>query len=244
MMDMDDLALVRTLEGKQSAVFTAQQMAVVMGAGAEAASVKLNRMVRKGVLVRLMRGRYALPSADALAVASGMYVPSYVSLLAAFERHGTTTQSPRVIDIVNPVHSGKMQVELESGRFVLRFIRVDPSLMYGYEKAYAGNAVVFLATKERAIVDAVLFPGYVPLDEAAACIRSGIDRNKAVEYAKRTGRQAVMKRLGYLLSASGIPCSPEEFGVLSDNYVRLDPKLPRRGTYDSIWRVIVNRVVE
>ncbi len=243
-MNVDDLTLVRALEGKQSAVFTAQQMAVVMGSGAGSVSVGLNRIVRRGVLVRLMRGRYALPSADVLAVASGIYVPSYISLLAAFEHHGTTTQSSRMIDVVNPVHSGRMQFELESGRFIIRFIKVDPSLVYGYEKIYMGNAAVFLADRERAVVDALLFPGYVPLDEAAACISGGIDCRKAVDYAKRTGRQSVMKRLGYLLSAEGVACSPEDFGALSNNYVPLDPKLPRSGKRDPVWRIIVNRVIE
>jgi predicted transcriptional regulator of viral defense system len=241
---VNDLELVRTLEKGRVAVYTAQQVASMLSMPPRSARVRLSRMVKNKVLVRLMRDRYALPSADILAVASGIYRPSYVSLLAAFEHYGTTTQSPRVIDIITPVYSGNVPVDLETGRFELRFVRVSPSLMYGYVKVDVKGGKASVAEKERAIVDALLLPGYVPLDEAVACIRSGIDQAKAVDYARRTGRQAVMKRLGYLLSEYG---SGEGLGAqeeFSKTYVPLNPGLPRRGRFDSKFRVIVNRVIE
>ncbi|MFW9881606.1 MAG: hypothetical protein ACFFG0_51730, partial [Candidatus Thorarchaeota archaeon] len=83
-------------------------------------AVKLNRLVNRGVLIRITRGRFALPYADILTIASGIYAPSYVSLLAAFEHYGTTTQSTRIIDIINPVHSGQIELSLESGQFIIR----------------------------------------------------------------------------------------------------------------------------
>jgi len=65
-----------------------------------------------------------------------------------------------------------------------------------------------------------------------------------MDYAKRIGRQSVIKRLGYLLSIVGINCSPEYLTGLSKTYVPLDPALPKRGKYDSKWRIIANRVIE
>lgn len=241
---MDNLAFTKMLERGQSAVLTTQQLAVSLDMELNATSVKLKRLVDKGVLVRVIRGRYTLPSTNILAVASNIYHPSYVTLLASFEYHGTTTQSPRVIDIFNPVHSGRISLALEAGKYELRFVKVNASLMYGYRKVFFGETAALVAEKEKAIVDGLLIPEYVSLDEILACIRGGIEPERAIEYAKRTKRQIVMKRLGYLLSTEGIDCLPDDFNGLSRTYVPLDPALPRRGKYDSKWRLIVNRVIE
>jgi predicted transcriptional regulator of viral defense system len=241
---MDNVTVLKLLESKQSAVFTTQQLALLLKMDTNAVAVKLNRLVKKGVLLRILRGRYTLPSTPILAVASSLYHPSYVSLLAAFEHYGTTTQSPRVIDVINPIHSGQLQVNIETGRFLVRFIQLVPSLMYGYTKTYLGGTAALIAEKEKAIVDGLLLSEYIPLDEVAASIQSGIDHKKILDYGMRTKRQTVMKRLGYLLSEEGIACSPNDFGTLSKTYVPLDPKLPRRGKHDQKWHVIINRVIE
>lgn len=232
------------LEDEQSSVLTTQQLAVLMGMNAKSAAVKLNRLVARGVLVRVIRGRYTLPSTNILAISSAIYPPSYVSLLAAFEYHGTTTQSPRIIDIINTIYSGQINLELETGRFIIRFVKVIPSLIFGFEKIFLNGNVALIAEKEKAIIDSLLLPGYVPIDETAACIRSQINHKKALEYAKRTGRQSVIKRLGYMLSVEGIDSSPEYLAGLSKTYVPLDPALPRRGKYNKKWHIIVNKVIE
>ena len=241
---MDNLTFVKLLESKQSAVFTTQQLAALLRMDVNSAAVKLSRLVDKGVLIRVIRGRYTLTSNPILAVASAIYYPSYVSLLAAFEHYGATTQSPRIIDVINPIRSGQIPINIETGSFIVRFIKTVRSLMYGYTKTYLGGTMSLIAEKEKAVVDSLLFLEYIPLDEVAACIKDGIDYKKAVEYAVRTKRQTVMKRLGFLFSKEGIVCSPDDFGTLSKTYVPLDPKLPRKGKHDRKWHVIINRVVE
>jgi len=241
---MDDITLVRNLEKGQLSVFSTQQLTVEMNMDISSATVRLNRLVKKGVLQRIMRGRYVLPSADIISLASNIYTPSYVSLLAAFAYYGTTTQSPKVIDVINPIRSYTLQIKLEKGNFEIRFIKVHPYLIYGYTKSVNDGKATLIAEKEKTIVDSLLFPQYVNLDEAAACIMEGIDKKKAIQYAIRTKRQSVMKRLGYLLSSKDIVFSTKNLPKLSDTYVPLDPSLPRRGKYDKKWRVIVNRVIE
>jgi predicted transcriptional regulator of viral defense system len=241
---MDDIALIRILEKGQLSVFTTQQLAVELDMDISSAAVRLNRLVKRGVLQRIMRGRYVLPSVDIISLASNIYIPSYVSLLAAFAYHGTTTQSPKVIDVINPIHSSILPIKLDKGNFEIRFIKVHPNLIYGYTKFVNDGKVVLIAEKEKAVVDSLLFTQYVNLDEAATTILEGIDKKKTIEYAIRTKRQSVMKRLGHLLSAKDIICNTKDFPKLSDTFVPLDPHLPRRGKYDKKWRVIVNRVIE
>jgi len=243
-MAVDDLALARKLQSGQLAVLTTSQLSATLGLSIASARVRLGRLVGRGVLLRPSRGRYCLPSAGPMAVASGFYQPSYVSLAAAFEFHGTSTQSSSIIDVVNPVRSGRTTIRLDSGKFTVRFAKVGKRLMFGNLRVFQNGAAASVAEKERAVVDALLLPGRAPLDEAFACIRSGLDDGKAMGYARRTGRQAVVKRLGFLLEKAGIRQELSAAGRISPTYVPLDPAIPRRGAFDPRWRIIENRVVE
>ena len=240
---MDDLTLIKRLEASSSAVFTSQQLAVLWRMPPTVSRVRAVRMVSRSVLVRINRGRYCLPSAPILSVASGLVEPSYVSLLAALEFHGATTQSTGIIDVINPVRSGGVNVELEEGPFTIRMIRLAPDLVFGYSREDIGGTVARIAELERAVVDGLLLPGRMGLDEVVSGIRHGLHPGRALEMAVTTGRQVVVKRLGYLLSREGFKVSTNGL-QLSRTYVPLDPRLPRRGTHDPVWRVIVNRVIE
>ncbi len=241
---MDPLQVTRLLDEHRAPVFTTQQLAILLDMEPSSAAVKLHRLAKSEAIVRVMRGRYSLPSTHPLAVASGLYIPSYVSLLAAFDHHGTTTQSSRVIDVMNPTRSGGLDVALDAGTYNVTFIHLPPSLIYGSDRISIAGKDAFVATKERAVVDGLMLPGNVPMDETVACLRSGIDVDRTVEYARRTGRQVVVKRLGHLLTAEGVDFDHEALGRISDTYVPLDPSFPRRGEHDPRWRVIRNRVVE
>ncbi len=241
---MNDLNLVKTLEKARLTIFTTQQLSIILGNDVPSTSVRLTRLVKKGVLMRIIQGRYALPSSDVFLLASNIYSPSYVSLYSAFEYYGTTTQSPRIIDVINTTTSKKLTISVEMGKFDVRFIKTDPLMMFGYKKFNLNGKEMTIAEKEKAIIDGLLFSEYVPLDEVFSCIKSGIDHKKLIRYAKKTNHQTVLKRLGYLLSQAGIPYPPEQFPVLSATYVPLDPRLPRCGHYDKKWRVIINSVIE
>ncbi len=241
---MNDLDLVKTLEKSRLTVFTTQQLSAILGNNISSTAVRLNRLVKKGVLIRIIQGKYILPSADILSVASNIYSPSYVSLYSAFEYYKTTTQSPRVVDVINTITSKQRTISLEEGEFILRFVKTTPSLMFGYKKHIINGKELIIVEKEKAILDGLHFSTYVPLDEVYSCLQSGIDQKKIITYAKKIHHQSIYKRLGYLLSQAQIPCSRSQFPPLSSTYIPLDPLLPRRGTYDNTWRIIINTVVE
>ena len=238
---MDKLTIIKRLESSSMAVFTTSQVSALFDKDIKSTRVLLSRLAKEGILVRVKRGHYCLPSTNVLSVVSNIYTPSYVSLWAAFEHYGTTTQSPQVIDVINANKSGKRELSLDEGRFESRFVKTDKSFLYGIEKSYLDGKVDFIAEKEKAIIDGLLFSDYVPLGEVQEAIKDGIDTDKAIEYASRSKKQVVKKRLGYLLNQEGFDCDPERFDNLSDTYVPLDPSFCRRGEYDSKWRIIDNR---
>lgn len=233
--------MVKRLESSKIAVFTTSQISTILDKDIENTRVLLSRLEKEGTLSRVKRGHYCLPSTPVLTVASNIYTPSYVSLWAAFEHHGTTTQSPRIIDVININKSARRGLSLEEGDYELRFVKTDRSYIYGIEKKLLDGKTAFIAEKEKAIVDGLLFNEYVPLDEVIEAIRSGVEKDKVMRYAKMSEKKVAMKRLGFLLNEEGFECDPTDFGGLSDTYVPLDPSLERRGKYDPTWRVIDNR---
>lgn len=233
--------IVKRLESLNMGVFTPSHISALFDKNIESTRVLLSRLAKEGILTRVKRGVYCLPSTNVLSVASNIYSPSYVSLWAAFEYYGTTTQSPQIIDIINADKSGRRELSLEGGQFTLRFVKTYTSFIYGIEKVYLDGKTAFIAEKEKAIIDGLFFNEYVPLDEVTNAIRDGVKVEKAIQYAEMSEKQVVMKRLGYLLSHEGFDCDPDDFCDLSDTFVPLDPSFSRGGTYDSTWHIIDNR---
>jgi len=235
--------MIRKIEEMLSSVFTLQQFSALLGVDSRYAAVLLSRMVADGDLVRIMRGKFGLPGSNILCVASSIYPPSYVSLWKAYEYYGTTTQAPSMVDVICTDRSQTIAVELESGIYRIRFINTQPKEIYGIRKTMIEGKIAFIAEKEKAVIDGIRYAGRVPMDEVYTAITSGIEAKKAIEYARRTGKQSVMKRTGFLLEKAGYPCNPGDF-TLSHTYVPLDQNGPRRGKHDGKWRIIDNMVME
>jgi predicted transcriptional regulator of viral defense system len=238
---MNRLHIVKQLDSLNLSVFTPTQVASLFDKDIKSTRVLLSRLAKDDVLIRVKRGFYCLPSTNILSVASTLYPPSYISLWASFEYYGTTTQSPQVIDVINTMKSGEKRLSLDEGRFTIRFIQTKKSLIFGFKKVLLNGKTTFIAEKEKAIIDGLLFSRYVPFDEIIETINDGVNLNKIVHFAKLIGKQAMIKRLGYLLDNMGYSCNPKDFNQISTTFVPLDPSLPRNGTYDKTWYIIDNR---
>jgi predicted transcriptional regulator of viral defense system len=70
-----------------------------------------------------------------------------------------------------------------------------------------------------------------------------IQTSKLVDYARRSGIGAVIRRLGYLLELYRIPFEKDLVTMQKSptgTYVPLDPMLPREGPYLKRWRLQLN----
>lgn len=238
---MARLAVVKALSGQQAAVFTTQQLAVILGRAPASLAVTLNRLVASGTLIRPRRGTYCLPDTPVLAIASGIRSPSYISLLAALEHHGLTTQSPRVIDVISAGRSARFPLLTDHGLYEIRLIKTRVLSQAGYEKTELGGKRAFIATLEQAIIDGLRYPRYLDLEDTFIAMDEGVDKRAIIQAAKRVGDRTLYRRLGYLLQESGHGISQDTFGPLGGGRPPLDPGYPIQGAVDPVWRVIVNR---
>lgn len=102
---------------------------------------------------------------------------------------------------------------------------------------------VFIADKEKAIVDALYLPKYCPLDETYAALEE-VDITKVVSYALRMRSKVLLKRLGYLLELRGVDIYTQVKKQLNQRYDLLNPFHKRRKQKSKKWKLIINEVFE
>ena len=165
-----DLAL-----GSRRAVFSIQQLANLTSKPREIARVYASRLVKKGLAIRLVRGKISFVDDDYV-VATQMVEPSYVSLSSALLFHGLTTQMPAYMECVTPRNSRRY-----AGLGVV-YHKIQPSLMFGYEAHKKSGSYAFVADPEKALLDsAYLSAETTLLDE----LLDKVDRKRLECYVLR-----------------------------------------------------------
>jgi len=202
-------------------VFTTRQSSALIGSR-DYAKVFLHRLARRGLIRRLVRGRYTVHE-DPMAYSTHVYYPSYISLLNAFQYHGTTTQLPTMISVMASMNRTIEGVE---------YIRTRN--MWGYRLVRYGDLEIFMADLEKAVIDAISTER-VPLDEVQRAIGM-CDIARLEVYALRLPASSI-RRVGYVAETAGHYMNALFESVKDDrNYSRY-----RHAEAKNRWRLIHNR---
>jgi predicted transcriptional regulator of viral defense system len=171
---------------------------------AHAAQV-LRRLARTEHVVRLGRGRWALPSMiRPFAVPEALTAPkpTYVSLYSALYHHGLIEQIPEVIYAVTLAPTRRVTTPLGT----VSLHQVAPRFFTGYE--VSGSDTVKIATAEKALVDVLyLGPARSRLFRALPEIElpRGFNKTKARAYLKliqsASRRRWVSEKLAEILGS-------------------------------------------
>lgn len=195
----------------------------------------LHRLEKQGLIRRIEKGKYALRDASPFVIASNIAFPSYISLWMAFHLHQLTTQLPLTIQVI----MSKQKKSLKFDDYDVKFIKLTPKRIFGYGKQRTGIGYIFIAEKEKAIIDSLYLGEGPDLDD----IKNGLhecDIKKLEEYALRMNSKVLVQRLGYLMELEKLQI-PESFKKLVYNKtVLLHPNMPKTGARNKNWRVIVN----
>ncbi|MBO3842957.1 MAG: hypothetical protein FGF48_11185, partial [Candidatus Brockarchaeota archaeon] len=205
-------------------VFTVTDLRRITGWSREVAYVYLNRMVKRRLVNKVERGRFTVYD-DPFLVSTQLTYPSYISFLSALFLHGKTTQTINEILVATP----KRKKSLQSFGMKIRFVKLNPRLIFGFKKVKKGNSFIFLAELEKAIVDSLYLPRYCPLSETFSALRDA-DVEKTLEYASRFQTEAVNRRLGYMLSLLG---TKADLTIRSKTPYKLNPTIKTLGKFDS-----------
>lgn len=175
---MTNLKLLRDLE--RYPVFTVKQIASIANKDMNYTYLMVYRLKRAGLVQEIEKGKYTMEK-NPFIIASWIVWPSYISSWAALNFYKLTEQLPFVIHVVTTVKRKSKTISFENGR--IEFLTFKRERLLGFEKRVYQNREIFIAEKEKAIVDAV------------AARKMSI--NEAVEIIKNNRRKLNMRKLFY-----------------------------------------------
>ncbi|MEK6864830.1 MAG: hypothetical protein AABX27_06035 [Nanoarchaeota archaeon] len=227
---MNAIHLLKALE--RCPLFTINEFIRVTGSSAKYARNHIYRLKKAGLVFQIQKGKYTLHT-DPLIYASHITIPSYISFWTAIRHYNLTEQLPN--DIM--VASARPKKQLTVQGIKIKFYKLKE--MWGYKKERYAGIDIFIAEKEKAVIDAMLIRN-MPFDEAAKAISSKeIDANKLIEYSIKAGSKSAMKRIGWLLEHYGFNADALS-GKIDNNYIALGWDMAKKGKKDKKWKIIIN----
>jgi len=219
-------------------LFTFNDFVRIMGVSIEYARTMLYRMKKEGLVFYIERGKYTIHD-DPLIFASYISVPSYISFWTALRFYNLTEQLP--IEIMLAVPEYRKPIKFMD--IPITFTKI--SEFWGYKKVRYGKFDIFMAEKEKCIIDSLLVKK-IPLDEIFNILQTGeLNNKRLIEFAMKTKNKSVMKRLGYMIESCGVDASRLQEKINSDrNYILLDWNFPKKGKRNTKWKLIINRVLK
>lgn len=248
--------LVALLHEKRRAIFSASDVREITGLAPKSARNFAASLVNRGIATRLKAGLFVLvpfelgrereylgnPHLVARELAAGH--PYFLSHASAMDIHGMVTQPQLVVYVTMP--------RAVRGRTILgtefRFVRCKPQHVFGAIDEWVDKTDrVVVSDLERTVIDGLRQPeycgGFSDVAKGFWIRRRDMQIRRLVDYALRLDVGAVIRRLGYLLEASGIdaPADMERLRArLTATYHLLDPTLPAEGRRLARWRIRVN----
>ncbi len=234
------LEFINALEKFEKPVFTVNDMARIIGADKDYTRVYLHRIEAKGVIEAVERNKYTLADNHPYVTATNIIFPSYMSFLTALHYYGATTQIPGSIYIAS-IRSKK---NLNLRGYSVEFVKLKKERFFGYTREKFQGKFIFVAEKEKLIVDSLFLPRYCPVDETFKALEDKeLNIDTLIEYGLKMDSIVTLKRLGCLLELIEIDIYDRLRYKLNRKYDLLNPFLAKKGDKNSKWRLIMNEVL-
>jgi predicted transcriptional regulator of viral defense system len=248
-------ALIVSLKKAAKDIFTLQDVVMLTGNTRKAASDFMGDLTKRNLVARINAGTFLLLEttheqvqlsnwpiiAEALASTDQYYISHY----AAMRLHGMTTHA--LIDIKVTLTKRRRPKELNNIKY--HFVTSKPVNFWGYEPHWVSKKnKVNVSDLERTIIDGLHRPEYsggiTEVIRGISLKQNDIKWEKLIRYANRFPSKAVTKRLGYLLESLNLGTDQikalEKSVRLAKDYVLLEPKGEKKGTYNQRWHLSVN----
>jgi len=205
----------------------------------------LRSMLNKGEIVQIEKGKYRLQFFSDEQVISCFLVPDGgIAYWSALNMHGLTEQFPNEIMIQNSVRTGIW--EIPGTGATIRFIKVKPTKITGYQFHGYGNHQFRLTDPEKTLVDCFdqleYSGGYPELLKAFG--KASPNPKKMIRYSLAIGNNAVIKRIAFLYDLIQKKGHMEFHAFatkqMNKRYIPFDPSLPPYGPYIPPYHLILN----
>ncbi|MFH1386492.1 MAG: hypothetical protein ABIH50_02380 [bacterium] len=179
------------LKEKKMKIFTTRELRLLLKTSEDAVRRLLWRYEKKGIIVKLKRGMYALKSnyPSLFQVANKLYSPSYISFDAAMSFHHII---PETIYAVTCATTGITREFIANG-VSYSYHRIKPRAFTGYKPIKYDNQIILMAEPEKAIADYLY---YVDIGKRGLHYErmdlKNIKKNRLREYIKMFQRPGMM----------------------------------------------------
>ena len=250
--------LLTTLAAEGRSVFATRDAYAIRGRS-KATRDTLERLVRKGWLERIVRGKYLIIPLEAgperiwtesaHVIAGELVSPSMVSNWSALAYWNLTDQVPRVTYVQTTSRKEDRTPTVLGMRF--RIVRVKPHKLFGGHRCYEHGGPAVITDREKTILDCLDRPdlsgGVEELARAMVAADGDLDWERVTDYLGRFGSGAVVKRLGFLAEVLKLAHPPDQGTLdrwrelLTAGIAKLDPSSPIE-PYRVVtrWRIAVN----
>jgi predicted transcriptional regulator of viral defense system len=250
----NELRLLFTLEEEGKSLFSTNDAKRILGTSEASVRNVIYRLKKKGRIEEIEKGKYLLIPARAGYEASWSEVPFllvphlidvyYIGFWTALNFWGMTEQVPYTVFVATT----KRKRNLEFGPTKFEFVTLGKRKFFGYVEEKASGGTFNISSKEKTIIDCLLYPKYCGgIDEAVKGIWSAkdeLDFSKLYEFSKRVGVNVVVRRLGYILDLLDIgkEITSEIVSSKFKGYMWLDPIGPKKVLeYSKKYGLIINR---
>lgn len=190
----------------------------------------------KQKIKKIEKGKYTLHN-DSLIYATHIVNPSYLSFLSALNFYEYTTQTP----LKHTVATIKQKKLNE-----IKFIKINRKYFFGYNKIKYGNFEIFIADKEKLLLDCLIYQKYVSISELTNLLNDNLDKNKIISYLNRINNINLLRRTGYLLETVGIDIYEKYKNKIKkiNKYILLNRNLKKTKNNNTKWKINVNEVLK
>jgi len=233
---MKNIELIRELE--KYPVFNLKVLKDIIKKENNYTKLVAYRLKKAKLILEIEKNKYTT-NKDALVIASSMVWPSYLSCWTALRYHNLTEQLPKEIFLITPKSRKKKIVKFNGTQIF--FIKTKPEYFFGYNKENYKDADIFIADKEKTIIDTVLFKkaSFSEISEIVKNNMENLDFSLMTEYLIKINNKNMIKRFGFLFDSLNIE-SNKLRRFINYNYIILDYAVLKKGKKNKKWRVIEN----
>jgi predicted transcriptional regulator of viral defense system len=246
--------LLSSLSEKGKTIFRIEDVVNELMCSYKYAKVLANNLTKKKWVINLRRGVYLIVPLSAgvsahyteheFVIASHLVSPYYIAYWSALNFYGFTEQTPFTVFVATTKRTKNREVLNTK----YNFITLSKRKFFGFEPTAVSTYKVNISDREKTLADALDHPEYCGgISEAAKSLwnaKEKVSMEKIVSYAERMRNTAIVKRLGYLLESLNINVDSEILskmrGMISPGMSALDPTIPRKGTYNTRWNLLLN----
>jgi len=203
---------------------------------------RISLLSKRGWLVRLKRGVYAVASLEShkfasispLVIANTYISDSYITMEYALNYHGLFDQLASMVTAVNT----KRSVTYHFQKMKYHFIKTKTELFFGFKEMSLEGHIVKVAEPEKAILDFLYFRNNAYtidlIREKIADAKDSLNFNKMIDYS-HVYPVSVKRKLGFLFDLVGLDSSRLHKQI---KHLRNFSKLTNKSnTFNAKWRL-------